>query len=424
MPRPLLQAIHEFFRGRVQGDTDLSRTLARLGYSLQFQQHPTAEMDWSVTNLAVDLRDGLRLCKLAAVLTAQPALFDAAARFPADRRPVRLANVALALQHFAMSNPELLQVGWRTCVCVCVAGGGWQGCTPWFVPFSGLHARPSHPASFSVHRMPETPSGAARRPSFPPPACVQVVKAVEPAEIVDGDRARTMSFLWRLIVSLQLPRLVDRAAIIAEVARLRRMALQANRAWPGGVLSLAAAGGEGADLHALLLQWVQGVCCVHGVRVSSLGTAFADGRAPCILVNHYLGGAFMPAGRIYVPDVPPPHRRQGVAPHAAWVRRHGEGVARNYAALEGVAAALGEMPPLLSAAGVLAHGVDDEVAVLYSAFLCRRLMEVSQEERAALTIQRLWRRRQAAEGKQGAAWVCLRFLAFLCMKQTTSPTDC
>ena len=110
-----------------------------LSPTLTFPTSPFYPPAAPVSNLAVDLRDGLRLCKLAEALGGRPGLFDAA-RFPSDkcgggavsltgsipaaidvsvsqvavfygtpsptatiswhvlcRRPIRLANVALAL---------------------------------------------------------------------------------------------------------------------------------------------------------------------------------------------------------------------------------------------------------------------------------------------------------------------------------------
>ena len=60
----------------------------------------------AVSNLAVDLRDGLRLCRLAEVLAGRPGLFDAA-RFPSDKRPLRLHNVGLALGELAQAGLAL-----------------------------------------------------------------------------------------------------------------------------------------------------------------------------------------------------------------------------------------------------------------------------------------------------------------------------
>lgn len=48
---------------------------------------------------------------------------------------------------------------------------------------------------------------------------------------------------------------------------------------------------------------------------------------------------------------------------------------------------------LSAASDILEHGPDEKAVVLFTAFLCQRLMEMSKEERAAMVMQRLWRRR-------------------------------
>ena len=60
------------------------------------------------------------------------------------------------------------------------------------------------------------------------------------------------------------------------------------------------------------------------------------------------------------------------------------------------------MAPPAAAADILEHGPDEKALVLFTAFLCQRLMEVSREERAAMVMQRLWRRRQAH--RPGERW--------------------
>ena len=51
------------------GEGDLARHLAQLSYRLQYSQDPLAEFDFFVVDMATELQDGLRLCKLAEALT-------------------------------------------------------------------------------------------------------------------------------------------------------------------------------------------------------------------------------------------------------------------------------------------------------------------------------------------------------------------
>ncbi len=58
-----------FLQPRLVGEGNVVRHLEMLGYKLRYSQSPLTEYPFAVTNLAVDLRDGLRLCRLAELLT-------------------------------------------------------------------------------------------------------------------------------------------------------------------------------------------------------------------------------------------------------------------------------------------------------------------------------------------------------------------
>lgn len=63
------QVVFEFLHGRLVGEGGLMKHLQHIGYKLAYTQSPLMEYPFAVTNLAVDLRDGLRLIKVAEVLT-------------------------------------------------------------------------------------------------------------------------------------------------------------------------------------------------------------------------------------------------------------------------------------------------------------------------------------------------------------------
>jgi hypothetical protein len=63
-------------------------------------------------------------------------------------------------------------------------------------------------------------------------------------------------------------------------------------------------------------------------------------------------------------------------------------------------------PPYPTPAGEDAaqHGPDGRVALLFLAFLCRRLLEAFAEERAAMVVQRIWRRRALQRPGELGRW--------------------
>jgi abnormal spindle-like microcephaly-associated protein len=84
---------------------------------------------------------------------------------------------------------------------------------------------------------------------------------------------------------------------------------------------------------------------------------------------------------------------------------HRKGVARNFGMVHRAAKSLGAVPEMLSSKDFADHGPDERAVILYVAFLCSRLLEVSKEERAAHTIQCAWQaHKNRAVGKD---WACI-----------------
>jgi abnormal spindle-like microcephaly-associated protein len=53
----------------MHGEGDIMRHLGSCGYRLSFEQSRRSELKMTVSNLAMDLRSGVRLCRVAEVLT-------------------------------------------------------------------------------------------------------------------------------------------------------------------------------------------------------------------------------------------------------------------------------------------------------------------------------------------------------------------
>ena len=71
MPFLPAQAVMEFLHERLVGEGNVLRHLELLGYKLHYKQDPLVEYPFAISNLAVDLRDGLRLLRLAELLTGE-----------------------------------------------------------------------------------------------------------------------------------------------------------------------------------------------------------------------------------------------------------------------------------------------------------------------------------------------------------------
>ncbi len=81
--------------------------------------------------------------------------------------------------------------------------------------------------------------------------------------------------------------------------------------------------------------------------------------------------------------------------------------------MAGAAAALGDVPELLSAVQLATQGPDERTTLLYAAFLCRALLEASADDRAATTLQRAWRAHRARQPGTACAMETLNPLVVL-----------
>ncbi|KAH8346672.1 hypothetical protein KR084_007858, partial [Drosophila pseudotakahashii] len=85
---------------------DITRELRRLGYVLQHKQSFLDEFDYAFNNLAVDLRDGVRLTRVMEVILLRDDL-TRQLRVPAISRLQRIFNVKLALGALGEANFQL-----------------------------------------------------------------------------------------------------------------------------------------------------------------------------------------------------------------------------------------------------------------------------------------------------------------------------
>ncbi|CAN0461362.1 unnamed protein product, partial [Ectocarpus sp. 8 AP-2014] len=145
----------------LHGEGDFVRHLKKMGYVVGHVQSYVDEFDFRVSNLAVDLRDGVRLTRLMEVVTGEWGLaIDL--RVPAVSRLRKISNTKRALERLeADAGP--ITLGSNSSV----SGGGGGG-------------------------------------------------AVTPKDIVDGDRHATLRLLWFIITRYSLSALLDRDALARE----------------------------------------------------------------------------------------------------------------------------------------------------------------------------------------------------------------
>ncbi|CAG9464134.1 unnamed protein product [Pedinophyceae sp. YPF-701] len=376
--------------GSLKAGGDLARELHLMGCALRHQQSPHLMTDLTVADLGADMRDGLRLCRLAEVLAgAAPGAILGHARLNARSRGAKEHNVGLALAALESAGLSLRGIA--------------------------------------------TSAG-------PVDAKAQ--------DVVDGNRERTLGLLWRAFATFDAPSLLDTPAVSREVSVLsarHRPGVQALG------LELARSPHPHEPPMGWVQRWAAVTCAGYGVAVRNLSWSFADGQALCVLVHHYRPD-LLPASAIFRP--PPPTRAEvraalGVsngddtnavsdAPCAlpgaasdelglAALRRRahqaaaaaelgggslltwGEvfeaqgavvdrlardlaaGVRRNFAAVETALRRLGGVPMTLSGQDLLTHGPHPGAVGMLLCHLAPRLLPETAPHRAAARIQHAWR---------------------------------
>jgi abnormal spindle-like microcephaly-associated protein len=235
--RSTKDALVRFSKEFLSGEGDVIRHLSLLGMSLTFQQTPLDEFDMTVTALASDLRDGVRLAQLVDRV-APPCSGNEIRqklRVPAISRLQKVHNVNLALDR--LKNLGLIQ---------------------------------------------GNDKDLAR-------------------DVVDGHREQTLGLLWLLMSNYQLPSVIAPSTLKEEIARIllqkrrsqrsgRRPGQAGGDANPGRESNVCSNAPLSGDIVELLLRWCQSVCSPLGAQVHNFTTSFADGRVLCTLIHAYIPG--------------------------------------------------------------------------------------------------------------------------------------
>ncbi|RMD41814.1 hypothetical protein DV735_g3318, partial [Chaetothyriales sp. CBS 134920] len=336
---------------------DPVRALAHLGYTVTHEQHALEEYDYQVTNLAVDLRDGVRLARLVELLLYRSA-------DTTTNNDNNSTTIVLTSTHSQA-----------------VLARDWPLSQQLKVPCMGRAAK-----LFNVQIS---------------LTALAAVKALEPVlcdisadDIVDGFREKTMKLLWALTSKWGLEGLLDWNDVRGEIVRLGRAAGKVGYhscfARRAGVDqgdddesdSEKAARRRYAKHKALLQEWAKSVAALHGLAVRNLTTSFADGRVFEAIVDQYTP---------YLPS------------------RKSDSQARTRPCLSDRLKALGcgDQFAELFATGPGAAGkhhiFDPDFTLASLAFLCSRLLGPSKTARAATVLQRAWRGRMQVVGQQRKA---------------------
>ena len=394
------------------------------------------EFDYKVSNLAADLRDGVRLAKLMDVLAAEapcagsasatagappataserlaaasagPATLCAKLRVPAVSRLQKMHNVNLVLT--AMRNAGVLPPD----------------------------AASATPKKAKLHVQTKTTIAGRTPGATPAKTGSMAVFDVTAKDIVDGHRDKTLGLLWALIAHFDLKHALDAASLHEEVAAVRsawswrlqhlhsdvavgRPVCESIKPHPANELapliqpSTAAAfptptpPNINPDLVQGLMAWCQSVCAGYGVPVTDFVRSFADGRALCVMV-HYYHPALLKLGEIKPTSALLPREGGGFSEDSLWsmpidtskVTEDEYTTAlknerANFTLVRQRLSELGGVPLMVPASSngdkwCTENPPEEKSMVTFLAHTAARLMESSKQIRAALRIQRAWLR--------------------------------
>ncbi|XP_061595024.1 abnormal spindle-like microcephaly-associated protein [Cololabis saira] len=354
-----------FSRDFLSGEGILPRHLAYLGLPVSHVQTPLDEFSFAVHNLAVDLRDGIRLVRVTELLV-QDWTLSSRLRLPAISRLQKIHNVELALQVLRSRGVDL----------------------------SDDHG-----------------------------------SVLDSRDVVDGHREKTLSLLWRIIFTFQVEVILDEAQLRDEVCFLNRTLrtrrrLESLRADRGPPRADRAPPGAGSPPYrhpstklALLMDWVRAVCDFYSLKVENFTVSFSDGRVLCYLLHHYHPGLVpeasvrrlttqtvecSPAGRLELSredgdsdgDSDGSFHASPAGPDSPSLKFKEllENEKSNFRLVNSAVSFLGGVPAMMNPADMCNTIPSERVVMSYLSFLCARLLDLRNETRAARLIQDAWRK--------------------------------
>ena len=257
-----LAVLHGLCRLLIPSVGDVSRVVGHLGYHVQHIQYPLEEFEYSITNLATDLRDGVRLTRLVECLLYPPGSLD----FQQEGLTVTIASGDVLTSRNSYNGNQ---------------GALWPLSQHLKFPCT---SRPQRIYNVEI-------ALAALKPVKN--ADDGLLKDLNAADIVDGHREKTVRLLWGLVSRWGLHALVDFGLIDHEVARLE---LLHRRRIGSQKMRIDDDNDDNAELPYLpaderqarqLLAWARKICRLHGVTITNLTTSFASGAAYSPFATEY-----------------------------------------------------------------------------------------------------------------------------------------
>lgn len=312
---------------------DPVRPLSHLGFSVSHCQYPLEEYDYEIRNLAVDLRDGVRITRLVELLLYRSASDNLGHNHDSD-----------ATTTLAMPTGEVLSLT--------------EGHQDW--PLSQHLKFPSLGRATRLFNN-QIALGALQGVK----SANALFQDINADDIVDGYREKTVRLLWALTSKWGLGGLMDWEDLKKEIRRLGRSRGKVGD-WFTNALDIDEDNPGYMQYKSLLKEWVKAVASAHGLTLRNYTTSFADGRIFQAIVDEY---------KPFQTGFDSGDAKRSLASQLKSI-----GCSEQFVRLF-------EKTP----GTVNEHVFDREFVMASLAFLCSRLLGPSKRARAAVVIQRGWR---------------------------------
>ncbi|KAJ5403597.1 hypothetical protein N7509_003468 [Penicillium cosmopolitanum] len=314
---------------------DMSKPLGHLGCHLTYKQHKLQEYNYQINNIAVDLRDGVRLTRIVEVLF-------------------------FTSEHVRSDVEDQTEVTLHTGEALSLLGDEAD------LPLSKHLKYPCASRAAKIYnvQMALSALGSIKGSDL-------FLDDIRAEDIVDGYREKTIALFWALVSKWGLAGLVDWEDASKEIARLKRKAVSlfgydkcVSESWFSGDEL------DGDEHARMLQQWASILAALKGLSITNMTTGFANGKVYESIVDEYERYITGSTCRSTMTATPHP------------------------LSLESRLKLLGcssQFAQLVSPKRSTSHILDRNFTLGALAFLCSRLLSASKHSRAATILQRAWR---------------------------------
>jgi abnormal spindle-like microcephaly-associated protein len=314
-----------------------TRPLSHVGYNVTHAQYPLEEYRYKVDNLAVDLRDGVRLTRLVELLL-----------YPSASPTLECVHDSDSTTTVVLPTGELLPL----------TGGQCE----W--PLSQHLKFPCLSRAVKLYNVQIALSALQGVKGM-----TGLLQNIEAEDIVDGYREKTVKLLWGLTSKWGLQGLVEWDDVEREIKRILRSGRSGATTTGDALLDVLDDEQETSftKSKSLLMAWAKAIAQKKNILVSNITTSFADGQVFGAIVDEY---AVYLDGASKVQEGKPLGERLVAL-----------GCNRQFADL--FSASEGSSNPN--------HIYDRDFVLAALAFLCSRMLAPTKTTRATVAIQRAWR---------------------------------